>query len=158
MKYREYKEQRQAEFNALPIFYAFSNEQFRAAMEARGLQETDTEQVRAIGAGGFYLTRDADTIADYMLRATEREDHFRELMNDPAFAEDAFYYEMGNHEYHLNWEGDYDVASCFGSCKYQEGAGGLTYLQGMGYPVEVLRAYERARARFLRDAGERGWY
>lgn len=158
MTYKEYKDKEQKDFNALPIFWAFGKEQFRTALQERGLTEKDTDQVYSLGGGGYYLKRDAEVIAIYMLGAQERNDRFRELMNDPKFAEDAFYYEMGNHEYHINWQGDWDVTNCFGSAEYEEGAGGLTYLKRMGYPIEVLQAYERARARFLRDAGENDWY
>ena len=37
-----------------------------------------------------------------------------EAMKDPEFAKSAFRYEMDNHEYAINWEGDADVLSCFG--------------------------------------------
>ena len=36
------------------------------------------------------------------------------LKSDPDFAEAAFLYEMDNHEYAINWDGDDDVLSCFG--------------------------------------------
>lgn len=155
MTYKEYREKEQAEFNALPIFWAFGKEQFREAMEARGLTEADTDQVRAIGAGGYYLKRDDEIIANYM----RRPDRLRELMeNDAEFAESAFYYEMANHEFHINWEGDYDVCSCFGQCEYVEGRVGLVYLKAMGYSQNVRTAYSRAWARFMRDAAENDWY
>ena len=34
-------------------------------------------------------------------------------MKDEDFAEAAFLYEMDNHEYAINWDGDEDVMSCF---------------------------------------------
>lgn len=37
MNYKEYREKRQAEYNALPIFYAFGDEQFKEALRERGL-------------------------------------------------------------------------------------------------------------------------
>lgn len=159
MTYKEYREKEQAEFNALPIFWAFGKEQFREAMEARGLTENDTDQVYALHSGGYYLKKDAEVIAIYMLGAQERHDRFVELMNsDEEFAESAFYYEMQNHEYHINWQGDWDVTNCFGTCEYAEGANGLYYLKKMGYGPAALRAYQRARAHFLNDAQENDWY
>lgn len=158
MTYRELKEQRQAAFNALPIFYAFGQRQFREAMEARGLTEADTDQVYAIGGGGYYLKKDADVIADFMLKQAESDDQFRELMNDEAFAEGAFYEEMANHEYHINWQGAWDVTNCFGTCEYVEGGNGVYYLKKMGYGPATLRAWQRAHARFLNDAQENDWY
>lgn len=147
MKYQEYKEKRQKEFNALPIFWAFSEKQFAEAMEERGLTEDDTDQIYSLGMGGYYLRSDADVIREYF----NRPDELRELMNEREFAESAFYYEMQNHEYPINWQGDWDVCNCFGSCEYEEGADGAYYLRDMGYDDNVVFAYKRARARIIRD-------
>lgn len=154
MNYREYKEQRQKEFNALPIHFAFSTDRFREEMEAMGLTEGDTDQIIAVGGGGFMKKEDEHLLDEFL-----ESDHLKDLMEeDPKFAEDAFYYEMANHEYHINWQGDWDVVSCFGSVKYEEYTGGMTYLCRMGYSESVMRAYEQARKRFLRDAEEHDWY
>lgn len=154
MKYRKYKEQRQKAFNALPIFYAFSRDQFKELMEAHGQRETDTDKLICIGGGGYMMKADEHLLDEFL-----ENDNLAELMEeDPEFAEDAFYYEMGNHEYHINWQGDWDVVNCFGSVEYDEGAGGMTYLCRMGYSERVMRAYENARRNFLRDAEEHDWY
>ena len=40
-----------------------------------------------------------------------------EPQNDNAeYWKSAFLYEMFNHEYGINWQGDFDVCSCFGDC------------------------------------------
>lgn len=36
MTYKEYRDAQQAEFDALPIFWAFGRQQFKQAMEERG--------------------------------------------------------------------------------------------------------------------------
>ena len=36
--------------------------------------------------------------------------------NTPEYWKNAFLYEMCNHEYGINWQGDFDVCSCFGDC------------------------------------------
>lgn len=142
MTYEEYKNQRQSEFNALPIFFAFSMEQFAREMEKRGLTVDDTDKIYRFGNGGFYLRSDASIIREFM----NKPDPIRELMNDPEFAESAFYYEMGNHEYHINlYQGDWDVCSCFGSCDYEEGKDYRDYLKEMGYSPEVISAFRTAR-------------
>jgi hypothetical protein len=44
------------------------------------------------------------------------EDQRHELkmaMKDKEFAYEAFMYEMDNHEYAINWDGDADVLACF---------------------------------------------
>ena len=97
MTYTEYKNARQGEFNALPIFWAFSNRQFEEAMQERGLTMNDTDKIFFIGAGGFALKSDKDAILAFL----KKEDPLPEMMKDPAFAEDAFFYEMCNHIGHI---------------------------------------------------------
>lgn len=154
MTYKEYTEKRQKEYNELPIFWAFSMDQFKEAMEERGLTVDDTDKVYCFGHGGYYLKKDSKIIRDFF----NAPDQLKELMNDPAFAEDAFYYEMGNHEYHINWQADWDVCSCFGNPEYSEEADGKDYLKELGYSDEVILAYYRARRRFLKDCDENDWY
>lgn len=36
--------------------------------------------------------------------------------NTPEYWKNAFLHEMCNHEYGINWQGDFDVCSCFGNC------------------------------------------
>lgn len=151
MTYEEYKNKRQAEFNALPVFYAFSKEQFKKAMEERGLTENDTDQVRQWYGGGFYLKKDAHVIAEW-LREESKGDKLKELMRDPKFAESAFLYEMNNHEYAINWQGDWDVCSCFGECKYDEAKDYDDYLTELGYDDQTITAYRLARKKHYKIA------
>ena len=53
----------------------------------------------------------------------------REQDND--YMEKAFLKEMLNHEYCYNWQGDYDVCSCFGQCEFEEGKTYHEYLTEM---------------------------
>ena len=155
MTYEEYRNSRQQEFNSLPIFFAFGKEQFKQEMEKRGLTENDTDKIyRLSSLGGFYLKSDAPIIKAFM----EKKDPLPDLMNDPAFAEDAFYYEMCNHEYGINWQGDWDVYSCFGNCKYAEDKSGVDYLRENGYSEDVIRSYIRARKRYYKAAEENDWF
>ena len=155
MTYEQYKTERQTEFNNLPIFFAFSNEQFEKAMNERGLTSKDTDKIYRFGnTGGFYLRADAPIIKAWL----HKDDPLDELMKDPDFAESAFYYEMGNHEYHINYQGDWDVCSCFGDCKYGNYKYYADYLTELGYGEEIIKAYKKAKARFLHDADENDWY
>ena len=148
MTYKEYKKARQDEFNNLPIFFAFSNEQFKRAMEERGLTENDVDKVYRLGdTGGFYLKKDADIIRNFM----NKPDKLNEYMKNPEFAESAFYYEMGNHEYHINWQGDWDVCSCFGDCEYSDGKTYVDYLKEIGYTQETIFTFKLAKKRFYLD-------
>lgn len=146
MNYKDYKENRQNEFNALPIFYAFSNDQFEKAITERGLTMDNIKgNVYRFGdTGGFYLKSDAPIIHDYFKK--DRDKELRDIMNSDAdFARDAFVYEMYNHEYPINWQGDWDVASCFGNVEYDENKNGANYLEEMGYNDSVIAQWYSAR-------------
>lgn len=153
MTYKEYREQRQAEVNALPIFYAFSDQQLEQALKDRGLTLDDVDKLCRV-AMGFALKSDMPAIKAFM----EKPDPLAELMKDPAFAEDAFYYEMANHEYHINWQADWDVCNCFGHIRSDEPDDLNHYFDLCGFEPQTRQAYLTARLRFLHDAEERGWY
>ena len=160
--YEEYKQKRQEEFNSLPIFFAFGKDQFREQMGKRGLTENDTDKIYSFGSCGFYLKKDADVIHDFI----NKPDELPELMKDPDFAFSAFYYEMGNHEYHINWQADWDVCNCFATdidLKYQgDDLYGEDerekYFDQLKWDEKTRNAYRRARAKFLKDADENDWY
>lgn len=154
MKYQEWRDSKQKEFNALPIFYAFSEKQFAEAMQERGLKPTDTDKVYRLGMGGYYLRSDAPIIRAYM----EQPDKLSELMKDPEWAEDAFYEEMLNHEYAINWQADYDVCSCFCDCRYSDNSTYVDYLRAGGYSDEVIEAYRRAKKRHMQMALDNEWF
>ncbi len=162
MTYQEYRKQRQEQVNALPIFWAFSNEQFLNAMRERGYRpRKDTEpsyyadEVCSIGGGGYFLKKDKDVIVDFF----NQPDPLDEMMKDPAFAEDAFMYEMGNHEYHINYfQGNWDVCSCFGNVKYNDADDYEEYFNQLGWEPQTRQAYLTARRKFLKKASDNGWY
>lgn len=97
MKYQELKEKYQSEINALPLKFAFSNEQFKKAMEELGLTEQDTDKIVSIGAGGFCTPETADKLEQLTEEHHKLEQHL--FNTDDSFVLDAFEYELGNHEY-----------------------------------------------------------
>ena len=147
MGYKEYREKKQAEFNALPIFFAFSDEQFEKAMNERGLTKDDTDKIYKFGnAGGFYLKSDAQVIRDFM----DKPDEFWELAKDDAFLIEAFGYEMDNHEYAINYyQGDWDVLSVFFKCEWADDKSYVEYISESGCDEEMktrmIKCYEQAR-------------
>ena len=155
MTYEEYKTKRQKEFNELPIFYAFSDKQFTEQMEKRGLTTADTDKIYRLGdTGGFYLKSDAQIVRDFF----NRPDELEELLKDYDFAFSAFYYEMGNHEYHINWQADYDVCSCFGHVEFSETYDVVDYFNQLDWSRQTRKAYLDAQKKFYKDADEKGWY
>lgn len=155
MTYQEYKDKSQSEFNNLPIKFAFGMDQFRRVMEEWGLTENDKGQIYSLPGGGLYLRKDAEIIRDYF----NKQDELPQLMNDYDFAFDAFVYEMGNHEYHINtYQGDLDVCSCFGNCEYDDEKDYADYLSEIGYSDQVIKAYKDAKKKFLELCNENDWW
>lgn len=146
MTYEEWKNTKQKEFDALPIFFAFNDQQFKEAMEEHGLTENDTDKIYKLGYGGFYLRTDAQKIRDFILKP----DELPELMKDPEFAVGAFLYEMQNHEYAINrYQRDFDVCNCF--CErepeFKDNKDYKDYLQEAGHE-EWIELYEEAREKY----------
>lgn len=85
-------------------------------------------------------------------------EHLHELYNefracnnplrDYEHAKDAFKYEMRNHEYAINCQGDYDVICCFAKVSYR---GDGTEIDQTGWSDEIKRAYYDARREVMRD-------
>ena len=145
MNYQEFKKQRQEAYNALPVKYAFSNEQFKEMLEEWGLTEKDIKKICKLGnTGGFYLKSDAPKIRAWFEASSD--DKLDKLMQDEEFAVGAYYYEMCNHEYGINMDGDWDVLRCFGKEKIEE------------LNENQLRFYKIARKKYLEDALKNEWF
>lgn len=67
---------------------------------------------------------------------------------DSAFK--AFKYEMYNHEYPINWQGDWDVINCFCKVDYK---GDVSEIDQTGWSDEIKKAYLDA-ARYVQKHGE----
>ena len=111
MKRQEYLDlmkKQQKELEDFPIDYAFSDKQLDEALEKLGAKRE--ECVTVAGHGDIMKKSDVPAFFDMMKR------HKLELLDalkDEEFAEAAFLYEMDNHEYAINWDGDADVLACF---------------------------------------------
>ena len=146
--YTDLKDMRQKEISKLPIFFAFADWQFKEQMEKRGLRETDVDKIYGLPCGGFCLRTDYQKIKDFFMKPNPVLEH----MSDPAFAEEAFLYEMKNHEYHINFEGDWEVCREFGKVEYSTGKDYTDYLKELGYDDEIIKAYETAMQKFYKIA------
>ena len=85
----------------------------------------------------------------------------KELKTSYQYWFDAFYYELGNHEYHINtYQGDWDTLSAFGNIEWHgQGAEARSmYFKELGFNETQIKAFEDARAKFLKAADENDWY
>ena len=87
--------------------------------------------------------------------------HLENTKNDYDYNFTAFYYELGNHEYHINtYQGDWDTLSAFGQIPWRgQGAEARAqYYKDLSFTETQVKAFEDARKKFLKDAGENDWY
>ena len=70
------------------------------------------------------------------------------MEKNKTFARSAISYEMRNHEYGINWEGDYDVCSCFGQIDFDENASGADYMKKLGFSDKVIAIYNTLARKF----------
>lgn len=111
MKRQEYldlQKRQQQEFEDFPIAYAFDDKQLTEALEKLGAEKS--ECVTVFGHGDVVKRKDVPALLSMMKRHTAE---LHEALKDKEFAEAAFLYEMDNHEYAINWDGDADVLACF---------------------------------------------
>ena len=136
--YIDFKERQQQEVNNFPIAYAFNDEQLQRALEKLGVEST-RECVTVFGHGDIVKKEDAPKLVAMLRRHTKE---MQEALLDETFAEAAFLYEMDNHEYAINWDGDDDVLNCFGLDfeKLKE--------------MNLIGAYNRARKSHYKHAEE----
>jgi len=106
--YKELRNKHQKEVNALPFFFAFSNEQFNAGMAKFGLNPTDTDKIyRLSSIGGFYLRTDSDLInGTFKRHAQEAQSAMDADVTGNGYIYDMFLFELRNHEYGYTWRLD----------------------------------------------------
>lgn len=135
--YLELQKQQRKELEDFPIAYAFNEEQLKQALEK--LNATKKECVTVWDCGDILKRSDVPAFKE-MLKRHREEIH--ELLKDEQAAEEAFLYEMDNHEYAINYDGDADVLACF-DLSFKK-------LDEMG----LRDAYLRARNRHMKNAEE----
>lgn len=129
------------ELDSFPIVYAFNEQQLQEGLKKLGVDNVK-ECVTIFGHGDIVKKSDADK---YIKMLERHSNEIKKLIvSDERIAETAFRYEMDNHEYAINWDGDDEILRCFG-IDYDD----LVKL-------ELEDAYRRARKahmNYMREAG-----
>lgn len=68
----------------------------------------------------YYAPEDREFVARHIRFFSALQKRFDEKKDDYGFWFDAFVYEMANHEYTINWQGNYDTLSAFGHVEYDQ--------------------------------------
>lgn len=139
--YLDLLDKHREEVNNFPIAYAFNDEQLKEALKKLGVESPD-ECVTVFGHGDIVKKGDGKKFVDMLKRHTKEVGEL--IMSDEEIAEAAFLYEMDNHEYAINWDGDDDVLRCFGMDYDDLVANGLS------------DAYRRARHKHFKKMEEWG--
>lgn len=82
----------------------------KEALEKLGAKDI-SEWVTVSGIGDIMLNKDAPR---YIKMLKDQHKETLEALKDKEFAVAAFRYEMDNHEYAINYDGDGDILGCFG--------------------------------------------
>ena len=106
--YKELHDRHQAEINAFPFGFAFSQEQFDKMMIDRfNLEPTDTDKIYSIGGGGYIRKEDHQAMCDMIERhAKEKKDAIAADLTGEGYIYDMFVYELANHEYMITMTSD----------------------------------------------------
>ena len=106
--YKELHDRHQAEINAFPFGFAFSQEQFDKMMVERfNLEPTDTDKIYSIGGGGYIRKEDHQAMCDMIERhAKEKKDVIAADLTGEGYIYDMFVYELANHEYMITMTSD----------------------------------------------------
>lgn len=78
-----------------------------------------------------------------------------EAEKDPEYLRAAFLHEMYNHEYEYNWQGNYDVLSCFYKIHYVENDSYYTYFKQANLSQMEQKAYIEALHQYRKEMDER---
>lgn len=136
--YHELTNRQREEINNFPIAYAFNEKQLIEALDKLGVKDI-LECVSVMGHGDIVKKSDAPKLIAMFKRHTKE---LQEALKNKEFAYEAFLYEMDNHEYAINWDGDDDVLACF-AMDYKD-------LKQMG----LVDVYNLARKEHMRKAHE----
>ena len=136
-KYLDLMKKHRKDLDNFPMAWAFNDEQLKEALEKLGAKKE--ECVTLAGHGDIMKRTDVPAFKEMIKRHNEE---LQELLGDKEAAEEAFLYEMGNHEYAINWSGDEDVLDCFNLTEEKL------------YEMGLRDAYLNARRRHMKHARE----
>jgi hypothetical protein len=77
------------------------------------------------------------------------------METDPEYLKNAILHEMYNHEYGINWQGNWDVLSCFGTIRFNESDNPVPYFDQLKWTDSQRAAFWAARAQYNKEQRER---
>ena len=92
---------------------------------------------------------DPDFVRRHVELNSELEAAWTARQNDFDALVSAFVYEMSNHEYAINWQGNWDVLSCWGNIEYDEQDRPEAYFDQLHFTPKQRAAYWQARRDYM---------
>ena len=142
----------------LSVFQIFHNDEEEKAWEKRQKEEYP---LYADIAFGYFKEADRDFVTRLYSLYDVLNQRREESEKDYEYLKKAYYYELSNHEYHINnYQGDYDTLSAFGNIKWhgQGKEAREMYYKELHFTETQIKAFEDARREFLNDAVKNDWY
>ena len=145
--YIEMKQRHQAEVNAFPMKFAFTQESLERGMRELGLDpKKDMDKIVAIPGGGFIRESDKQAFLDLFSRHDkERKEAVAADKDGTGYLYHMFRYELANHEYAYTR----DVSSTLDALGYT--------LAEIAEDPALSDAFLNAREDYLKEAEEKGW-
>ena len=103
--YHDLLDKQRQELNDFPITYAFSKEQLEESLVKLG--NPDISECCTVCNHGDIMRK--TDVQSFLTMLERHKIELHELLKDPDLAQEIFEYEMDNHEYAINWDGDADV-------------------------------------------------
>lgn len=100
---------------------------------------------------GFCYMADKEFVKHHVALHKQLEIAKAKMQDDYDFLKDAFLKEMYNYEYPINWQGNYDVLSCFGNITYNSEDNFDKYFDELDFTETQRRAYVSARSQCLQE-------
>ena len=97
-KYVKLRDKQQQEVDDFPMFFAFSEEQFKEGLNKWGVTKKD---LLSISLGGFIQKKDSNKWGEL---STQHYEESEEARKDDEYVYQMFRYELGNHEYCINYD------------------------------------------------------
>lgn len=141
----------------MSIFYYASTEEEKAE---RLIQRAE-HPVHCAAALGCFKEEDADFAKQITDLHEQLCRQMEDTVNNYEYQKSAFYYELGNHEYHINtYQGDWDTLRAFGNItwKGQGKAAREEYYKELNFTPTQIKAFEDARREYMKKADYEDWY
>lgn len=123
--------------------------------ERKALQEKIKTMIYCQFAFAYFRPEDEDFVNRMTALFTSLNDARDAMENDPAYLQTAIVYEMYNHEYAINWQGNWDVFTCFGNVQYNSNDDPNKYMDQLKWTGSQRAAFWAARAQYNKEQRER---